>query len=459
MTGPTPRVPLKPGAPGTTVRPSAIDGLTVLSVYLVLLYAVPSSLTITALGSAGRPASLWALASTMWWCWYQLQRHASAPTRAQLVSRALLLFLAVGIASYAWAMLRGLPVDEVSPADNGLLRLLAWAGILLVANDGLTSAAEFRLLLWRISWAGALLAVLGILQFLTGSSLLDWISLPGMSSDLAGLAGLDARGGFTRASATASHPLEYGVVLCVAFPIALTLAMEDYSRSRSVRWIPAGVIAVASVLSVSRSALIGLVVGVLVLLPTWSRASRALFGALGSALVVIVGILVPGLIGTIRGLFAGITTDPSAVSRTSSYEAATELIGRFPFVGKGFGTLLPRYHIFDNQYVLLGIELGLVGLAAFLALFICAIVSAASARARAFTSLDRQLSQSLIAGIISGAVLLAFFDGLSFPMAAGTVFLVLGLCGSARRLLGESWLPSDSANRNPIDVEAVFVRE
>ena len=36
-----------------------IDGLTVLTVYLVLLCAVPSGLTIAPLGSSGRPSTVW----------------------------------------------------------------------------------------------------------------------------------------------------------------------------------------------------------------------------------------------------------------------------------------------------------------------------------------------------------------------------------------------------------------
>lgn len=415
--------------------PDGIDGLSVLTVYLILLCAIPSSLTITALGSAGRPASLWALAATLWWGWYQLQRLQPSGAGPQYVRRAIFVLLGLAAISYAVAMLRGLPSDEISPADNGLLRLVAWAGILLIANDGLSTPDEFRTLLRRIALVGGLLATLGILQFLTNSALIDWLSIPGMSSNLPNLAGVDARGGFVRASATASHPLEYAVVLSIAFPISIVLAMEDSTRSRLVRWFPVAAIAVASVLSVSRSALIGILVGLFVVATAWPGRVRATFGVLGVALVIVIAILVPGLVATTRSLFTGLPDDSSAISRTNSYGVALDLLGRFPLVGKGFGTLLPRYYIFDNQYVQLTIELGLLGLVSLLAVLGAAVASAASARRKAFYSLDRHLSQALVAALSAAGLQMAFFDGLSFPIAAGMLFLTIGLCGAAKRLL------------------------
>ncbi|TFD57450.1 O-antigen ligase domain-containing protein [Cryobacterium sp. Hh7] len=417
------------------------DGLTVLTVYLVLLFAVPSNLTFTALGSAGRPASLWALFAGMWWCWWQVQRQAQTGWRPQPVRLAVFGLLIIGAFSYSTALLRGLPADETNPADNGILRLAAWAGILLVANDGLRTVDALHRLLRRITWAVAVLAVVGIAQFLTGNPLIDWISIPGMSKDLTVL---DARGGFIRASATAIHPLEYGVVLCLSFPLAIVLALEDRTRTLIARWLPAALIATASVLSVSRSELVGLLVGLVVLFPSISARARLVLGALGVTLAGVIAILVPGLLGTIRGLFLGIATDPSTLSRTSSYEAAAELVSRFPFVGKGFGTLLVRYHIFDNQYLLLAIELGLLGLISFLALVVTAFVSAGLARECATTSIDRQLALALLASTLSGAIMLALFDGLSFPMSAGMLFLFLGLSGAALRLFSTVPVPASA---------------
>jgi O-antigen ligase len=413
-----------------------IDAVAGLSIYLVLLIAIPSSLTIAALGSAGRPAALWALGMGAWWCWRQIQRQTPSDLGAQPVRAAIFLLLGIAFASYAWAMLRGLPQEEVSSADSGLLRLLGLSAVLLVASDGIDSLAHLRTVLRRIALAGGLMAALGLLQFIAGQSLLDWISIPGLSSDAASAA-VDSRAGFTRASGTAMHPLEYAVVLCMAFPIALTLALEDSTRFRIARWFPVLTIAVASTLAVSRSALIGLIAGLLVLVPAWPRRVRLLSAIAGVGLVVAVGLFVPGMLGTIRGLFGGGLSDPSAASRIDSYDAAVEFVSRFPIVGKGFGTFLPRYHIVDNEYVLLTIELGMVGLLAFLGLLVAAAWSAAHARRHAVMAADRQLSQALIASLVAGGTLMAFFDGFTFPMSAGMLFLVVGISGSQQRLVGQ----------------------
>lgn len=413
-----------------------IGGLTVLTVYLVLLFGVPSGLTITALGSAGRPATLWALGAALWWCWHQLQRQSPLSPGPRRVSAALFALLAIAGFSYACAMLRGLPTDEVSPADNGLLRLLAWAGILLVGVDGLPTAADLRVLLKRVAWAGGAMATLGIIQFLTGSLLLDfWHFVPFTVWDAPNADALDQRAGFVRASGTAIHPLEYGVVLTMAFPIALALATENRSAHRLIPWLPVAAITVASLISVSRSTLIGLAVGLVIMLPTLSRNIRALIVAAGGALAVAIAVLVPGMIGTIRGMFTGLASDPSTASRTNGYDIAVDYMSRFPVVGKGFGTFITRYHIFDNQYLLLAIELGILGALAFLVLIAAGIVSAAAARRTATERLDRQLAQSLIAALVAGSLMLAFFDGLSFSISSGMFFLVIGLAGGARHLL------------------------
>lgn len=413
-----------------------IDGLTVLTVYLVLLCAVPSGLTITALGSAGRPSTIWALAASLWWCWHQVQRQAPLAPGRRFVPLALFAFLAVAGFSYAAAMLRGLPADEVSPADTGILRLAAWAGILLVSQDGLMNAGELRVLLRRVAWVGGALAVLGIVQFLTGESLLEfWRMVPFTTWDAPNAAGLDQRAGFIRASGTAVHPLEYGVVLCMAFPFAIVLGTENRSSHRVLPWLPFAAIAVAALTSLSRSTLIGLAIGLIVMLPTLTRRAQALMLSVGCGLAVALAVVVPGMLGTIRGLFTGLAADPSTASRTSSYDAAIEFVSRFPLIGKGFGTFIARYHIFDNQYLLLAIELGILGFITFLLLILAGIVSAAAARRAAVGREDRQIGQALISALLAASLMMAFFDGLSFAMSGGMLFLLLGLAGGTRHLL------------------------
>ena len=55
----TPSAPTTPG----------LDAVTVLSVYLVLLLAVPASLGVAALGSAGGPSAIVSVCAFLSWIW------------------------------------------------------------------------------------------------------------------------------------------------------------------------------------------------------------------------------------------------------------------------------------------------------------------------------------------------------------------------------------------------------
>ena len=105
-----------------------------LTVYLILLFGIPSRLVFHPLGSAGAPSTLFGLASALVWFLAQLWRSASVSGPRRPVRIALTCFLlAVGV-SYVAAMSRPIDSDEISPADIGLLAVVAWSGALLTAQ-------------------------------------------------------------------------------------------------------------------------------------------------------------------------------------------------------------------------------------------------------------------------------------------------------------------------------------
>jgi O-antigen ligase len=421
---------------GRVRRPvlASTDTATILTVYVALLLGVPSDLRVPALGGVGGPAALWAMAGGLWWAWCQLTRSGPELVRAaNPVKVAAFVLLGTVLVSYAVAMSRPISTLEASQADMGVLRMLSLVSVLLLAADVLPSFERLRVLLERIAWIGAALAALGLAQFLTGRSLVDGFTLPGFASTQEYSAVVD-RGGFTRSAGTAMSPLEYAAALGAAFPLALTFALYG-ARRPALRWVPAALLGTALMLSTSRSALLGLLVGVVVLFPTWSGRIRLRVAALAALALVGMVIAVPGMLGTLRYLFLETSNDPSAQSRSGSYDLVRSFVDHNPLLGRGFGTFLREYRILDNQYLLLLVELGLVGLAAFAAVMVVAGCAAVRARRRAVSMLDRQLGQALVASTASCVVLTAFFDALSFPMAAGCLFLSAGLCGGYWRLL------------------------
>jgi O-antigen ligase len=157
--------------------------------------------------------------------------------------------------------------------------------------------------------------------------------------------------------------------------------------------------------------------------------------AVGAGLAAVY-VLLPGVLGTMLRLFTGISDDASARSRTDSYALALEFIGQHPVFGRGLSTFLPRYRILDNQYLGLLIEAGIVGLVAFLALLVTALVVALRLSRSLPDPSDRSLAHSLMATIACAALSCVTFDAFGFPQVSGVLFFAIGAIGALIRLGG-----------------------
>src|SRR5665647_2029987 len=81
---------------------SPADGTTFLTIYLVLLFAIPSRLVVGPLGAIGAPATLVGLTGTGWWLWHQTAQPFGHPLRPQPVRRMAAVFCgAVGLSFIA----------------------------------------------------------------------------------------------------------------------------------------------------------------------------------------------------------------------------------------------------------------------------------------------------------------------------------------------------------------------
>ena len=416
-------------------RPRA-DAVTALSIYVAILVGVPSVLVVGPLGGAGSPAQLIGLAVLLAWGTYRLSAQTARSHVAQPVRRVALAFGASVLASYIVATTRAIDGVELRAADRGILNVCAWLGIMFLAMDCIPSRARLDVLLRRLVAAGGALASLGVVQSVTGMAFTNYIQIPGLSANNSLLA-VSNRDGVVRAAGTAMHPIEFGVVLTMVLPFAIHYATNDRDRRWLRRWYPVLAICLAIPVSVSRSAVIGTAVVLIVLLPSWPRERRLRAYAAIVGAIPCVYALSPGLLGTLKGLFTGIGNDSSALSRTGSYDLAANFIARSPILGRGFSTFLPEYRILDNQYLGTVIELGIVGLTALLLLFVMGFTTARNTRRVAADQKQRDLAQCCAAAIAAAAVSFAFFDTLSFPMAAGLVFFTLGIASALRRLVTE----------------------
>ena len=234
MTGTTtrPRTPpsgRRPAADGWV--PVRLPAVGFVVTYAVLLLAIPSQLIFLPLGSPGTPANLVGVGALVWWLAATLGGQNPVkrftPTRVSV-----LLLTCTVLASYVSAMLQGwhAPADVmVRAADRGLLSFAAWLGIVLMAAEGLRSWRDVELVVEWLAWLGTFVAALGIVQFFTGLDIAGFFVIPGLSAN-SEFGAVIGRSVLNRVSATAVHPIEYGVVLGALLPLLVHPASQHRYR-------------------------------------------------------------------------------------------------------------------------------------------------------------------------------------------------------------------------------------
>ncbi|MEU2554334.1 O-antigen ligase family protein [Streptomyces sp. NPDC013313] len=411
-----------------------LDAVTILTGYLVLAFFVPSNLTLPALGGVGTPANVFALLGLLWYLATWLGGRIRPAEGTRLPRLTMCLLAAAVLLSYVADATRGSSHKEVLGADRGLIGLGVWVALVVLASAGIQERSRLETLMRRLVVLGTVVALIGYYDFFAATNIADSIHIPGLQSSSAGISTMD-RGSFTRPRSTTAHPLEFGGMLAILVPFAVHQAFDPVRRHAGAlrRWGPVAVMAGALPLTVSRTSIIGAFIVILVMVPRWKPQRR--WAAIGLILGSVAGfkVIIPGLIGTITGLFASFlsNSDSSTQARTVKYSAIVPYLSERPWFGRGFGTFTPDLYFFtDNQYMLTLAEMGVVGLIALLALFVTGIHTGGAVRRLARTESDRELGQAFLASALVALVISATFDALSFPMYAGMFFLTLGAGGS-----------------------------
>ena len=252
------------------------------------------------------------------------------------------------------------------------------------------------------------------------------------------------RFGLTRAVGSSGHPIELGVVLAMVFPLALALGF-GYGRRW---WIPTAVLAVGVMSAASRTPIMVLAAAGLVLLWLRPRDLKRLI-PLGVPLVVVVNLALPGSIGTLKAAFfpqGGLIEEQATVyqnadpllagGRVSQLGPMLDQASRRPVLGQGFATRqtgfsnpLRNAPILDDQWLGLLLELGIVGVVGWAALFVGSARRLGRA-ARRRAGPDGWLAAGLAASIVSFGVAMFTFDGFSFIQASFLFWMLISLSGS-----------------------------
>lgn len=407
-----------------------------IAAFLALLFLLPPRLVISGLGAAGRPSAVLAFALGLcWigaWLWVRGQHAGRQPLR-WLVGAFFLATLLAYAAGYA----RGLPTLEASAINRKLIEIFAMCGLALVVADGVRRRGTLDTVLSWLTFFAAIMAVVGIIQAITGYNLAASIDLPGLQSNSQALRiGARGSGDFARVMGTAGHYIEFGVVLAMSTPIALHYALFARGWAQKLwRWSVLGLIAAAIPFAISRSGALALAVSFAVLAVAWTWRMRITACVIGLASLFAFQAIQPGILGTIRSLFTNFDNDPSVQHRLSDYDAVRMYVSQRPLFGRGPGTFLPeKYIVLDNQFLYGAITTGLVGIAAFILLLVGAYWLARSVRLRGADQPTRHLGQALAAAFAVAFISSGVFDSLSFSTFTGTLFLLLGVAGALWRI-------------------------
>jgi O-antigen ligase len=414
--------------------------VTALTGYLFMLFFIPYDVEFSPLGGAGTPSTMFAVGLMVLYLVLRLEPGSLLARGSQPVRVVGLLFTCAVIASYISANRHAMPALEQNGADRGLILIFGWLGVLLLAADGIDEVSRLKVLLRRVVLGVTVIGGIGILQFVTKFDVTKLISIPGFTNVIV-YSDVSQRSGLTRPSSTTATPLELVAVLAMVLPLAIHQArFAPPDRRRRYRWLPVAIIGAALPLTISRTAILVLVTIALVLLPTWPKHDRRVAYVVTPAALAVGFVTVPGMLGT----FAGIITNNGAVaastqSRTNAYSAAVPYIAQHPWFGSGFGTFPPQTYFFtDNQYLNSTIVIGIVGMLAMAALFVTGWATAQNVRRLSTDAETRDLAQSFAASVAAAATAFATFDALSFDIATGLTFLVIGCTGCLWRLVQTS---------------------
>lgn len=418
-------------ATATVADSSRADAVSLLTFYVVTLYAIPSPMLISALGQVGGPSTIAALVCLGWWLWALFTRSLSGFVHGHEVRAAAVALLLVLLLNYAHSAAIALPFDERSPANAGLIRMLGFIGVLVLLADGVPTRERLWTVVQRLSLVLGALSVLALVQIATRQSWVDRLSIPGLSTTTT--LGVFTRGILFRPAGTSTHPIEFAAVLAMGMPLVFAAAAAATQHRGLYRAI-AALVPFVLLMTGSRTAIVCGVVAFVWTMVGWSGRAQLWGIAAGLLAVIVMFVALPGYVGTLRGLFQGAADDPSVKSRTDSYRIVFDFWQHHVWMGRGYGTFLPKYWILDNMWLNLLICVGVIGIVAVAGLIVTACWSAVHVARRAAAPPDRQLAMGAAAGAAAGAVSMGTFDSFGFAQATGMLFVLLGICGAVRRL-------------------------
>lgn len=418
-----------------TLGPPKLDVTTFVTVHLLLLFVISADQVVPSLGAVGAPATLVSVGAALWWLTGRLGIGGRVDQDRQPLRLLLLVHAWYMMASYLVVLTRPATPLEQTGSLRAAITIIGLTGLALLVCDGLTDRARLRVLVDRLVLIATGFALLGILQWATGLGFR--IDVPGLVYNHEGALVTHTRGIFTRPWATALHPIEFSVVTAAVLPIAINraLVMAPGPR-RNNAMTCAALIALSVPLSISRSGLVVLPTALLIVALGWNARQRLQAAILGVASIPVLWLLVPGLIGTLIGMFSNTESDVSIQARVNRVPRIMALIRQRPWLGLGNGTFsVEDYFLVDNEFFITTLETGYVGIALTFVLLGGAIGMGLWLRYRPMATYeDGQIGLACAATVAGIGLALFTFDVFFYRIVTAVLFVTMGMIGALWRL-------------------------
>ena len=336
-----------------------------------------------------------------------------------------------------------------SQVVKSLTFFLSFVLVYYLTATALRRRAEVESLLKLLTLSTAVVGIFAVVEHRTHYNVFDHLHtiLPFLTFH--GPLGYLMLGNNLRVYGPSQQPIALGATLVVTLPLAIYFATVYRRRW----WFAAVLILLGAFASGSRTAIVMLAVEGIVFLCLKPTETIRLWPALIPALAV-VHVAMPGTIGSLKDAFF---PKGGLIAQQSKYQADYNPLlagGRIrlikpmvneasqkPVFGEGYGTRITGFDspdrnapILDDQWLNNVLDVGFIGLGAWVWLMVRSCRKLFGASRRAAEERDSWLFAALGASIASFAVGMLTFDAFSFTQAAFIFWIVLGLSAALLKI-------------------------
>jgi O-antigen ligase len=348
---------------------------------------------------------------------------------------------------------------RVAPLSTDVLKkltfLLSYILVLYLVVSVIRSRKALDRLIAVLVAGGSVLAVLTIIESRTGYNIFDHLTGVVPFLHLVETPRIGARGARLRALASAQHPIALGAALVMLVPLAIYLGRR---HRRRLWWLLAALLAMGAMATVSRTAIVMLLVIILVYLWLRPRETKRLWPLIIPVLIIS-HLALPGTLGSLKDAFfpsGGLVAEQQSGANTygsgrlADFGPGLSDFAKEPLLGKGYGTSITdqaraNAPILDDQWLGTLLETGILGAFGWAWLF-TRVVRRLGRAAKADDSADGWLFAGIAASVLAFAVGMWTYDAFSFIQVTILMFMLIAFASALFSIEGA---PGGSLARLP----------